>query len=311
MSEAQPTEEEIKNMSPEQIAELQKKNCVFCKIIAGEVPSHKVYEDDKFMAILDIYPSSKGHTLIFPKEHVPIMPLMPPETFKHIFRKIKYITKGIKDGVPATKSTIFIANGAVAGQQSPHFLFHVIPRDNGDGLDNFITPEKGKDQKDVLKILKTNLTKMMQNHLQREGKILVPTPSKDQLANVLEQNPELKKMIMDKPDEVKKGIESNPQLKVLFNGINIDKLSQSLKGEVKDVPEPVKEVEKEEPQPLMEEDVKEPEEVSDTPAEPEKKEIEEEVSEPQGEPETAPELSEKEQKEKKQKELDNIANLFK
>ena len=62
------TEEDIKKMSPEEIAELQKKNCIFCHLVSGRVPSKKVFEDDKVLAILDIYPAIPGHILLFPKE---------------------------------------------------------------------------------------------------------------------------------------------------------------------------------------------------------------------------------------------------
>ncbi|MBC8495732.1 HIT domain-containing protein [archaeon] len=229
MSETQPTEEELQNMSPEELAELQKKNCVFCRIIKGEVPTHKVYEDSTMIGILDIYPSTKGHVILLPKEHAPIMPLIPPDVFKHLFSKIKYLAKGVKDALPSERSTIFIANGGVAGQQSPHFLVHVVPRNSDDGLTNFDVPKKGISQEDIFPTLKMNLTKMMQSHLQREGKIAIQTPSKDQLAEVLDQNQQLRDMIINNPDQVKAAMETNPQLKVLFNGIDIDKLSVKLK----------------------------------------------------------------------------------
>ncbi|MBC8500178.1 MAG: HIT domain-containing protein [Nanoarchaeota archaeon] len=236
MPEGQPTEEELQNMSPEQIAEMQKKNCVFCKIIAGEVPSHKVYGDDKMIALLDIYPAAKGHTLVLPKEHTPIMPLIKPEIFKHMFRNVKYLARGVKRGAPSGRCTIFIANGAAAGQQSPHFLFHIIPRDDDDGLNNLEVPSNDISQDDILESLKTNITKMMQAHLQKEGKVLVKPPSKNELAKILDDNPQLREMIMKNPDQLKLTIETNPQLKVLFQGTDIDKLSEKLKEvEIKDV----------------------------------------------------------------------------
>ena len=76
------SEADLQNMSPEEVAEYQKKNCVFCKIIAGEIPSKVVFEDDSLSAILDI----KGHTLMMTKEHFPILPLIPKETSAHMFR---------------------------------------------------------------------------------------------------------------------------------------------------------------------------------------------------------------------------------
>jgi galactose-1-phosphate uridylyltransferase len=63
-------------MSQEEMLEQQKANCIFCKIVKGEIPSKKVYEDDMMLAILDINPAVKGHILVLPKEHYPIMPLI-------------------------------------------------------------------------------------------------------------------------------------------------------------------------------------------------------------------------------------------
>lgn len=228
MPEGQVTQEDLENMSPEEIAEMQKKNCVFCKIIAGDVPSHKVYEDDKIISILDIYPSTKGHTLVLPKQHAPIMPTIPPDIFKHIFRNIKYLARGVREGTPSANTTIFIANGAAAGQQSPHFLLHIIPRDKNDSLSNFDIERKGVSQDDILEPMRANLGKMMQNHLQREGKAVEEAPSKAELAKILEQNPDLRQMLMKEPDKLKAAMDSNTQLKVLFQNVDINALSKRL-----------------------------------------------------------------------------------
>ena len=67
-------QEKIKNMSPEELKEFQKKQCVFCQIISGKVQSKKVYDDEKCIAILDINPANPGHVLLLPKEHYSIMP---------------------------------------------------------------------------------------------------------------------------------------------------------------------------------------------------------------------------------------------
>ena len=241
---------DVENMSPEEIAELQKKNCVFCKIIKGEIPSHKVYEDDMMISILDIYPASKGHLLVMPKEHQPIMPLLPPQVFNHLFSKVKFLSRAVREGVPSEKTTIFIANGGIAGQQSPHFLFHVIPRDAGDGLDNFNIPPVKEDQKKFQLQIKSNLGQMMANHLRRLGKPSSPSgnappgttpnkPSKQQLADMLEKNPQVKELIKQDPERFKKEISGNPTLQALFDGVDINKLSQKLKeleGGTQDTP---------------------------------------------------------------------------
>jgi len=129
-------------MTQEQALAAQKANCIFCKIIAGEIPARKVYEDELLVCILDIFPAAKGHLLMMTKEHYPFLPLVPIQSQVHMFKITKAMAKAMKSAVVAGRDTIFIANGAVAGQQSPHFLFHIVPRENNDGLDNFNVPAK-------------------------------------------------------------------------------------------------------------------------------------------------------------------------
>lgn len=128
------TEEDLKNMSPEEILALQKQNCVFCNIIAGRIPSKRVYEDDKVIAILDINPATKGHILLMTKEHYQIMPQIPDELVKYMFMIAKGLCKSALVSLAVKGTNIFVANGAVAGQKAPHFIVHVIPREEGDGV---------------------------------------------------------------------------------------------------------------------------------------------------------------------------------
>lgn len=122
-------------MSPEQIAELQRKNCVFCKIIAGEIESKKVFENDTFLAILDIRPAAPGHVLLVPKEHVPILPLLPEHRITELFETATRLSDAVQDAMISPRTTLFIASGYAAGQQAPHLIVHIIPREKGDGLD--------------------------------------------------------------------------------------------------------------------------------------------------------------------------------
>lgn len=131
---AELTEEELSKMSPDQIAEIQKQNCIFCKIAAGEIPAKKVYEDDYYIGILDINPASEGHVLVIPKKHYQILPQMDNETVGQLSIAIQTISAQILKALNAEGVTIFIANGAAAGQKAPHFMAHVIPRKTNDGL---------------------------------------------------------------------------------------------------------------------------------------------------------------------------------
>ena len=136
------TEEELANMSPEQLQELQKQNCIFCHIISGKVASKKIYEDDKVLVILDINPANPGHIVLLTKEHYQIMPQIPDDEIAHMFMVAKAISHACLKALKAQGTNIFIANGMVAGQKASHFMLHIIPRMNVDNIKIFDLPEK-------------------------------------------------------------------------------------------------------------------------------------------------------------------------
>jgi len=107
-------------------------DCIFCKIIAGEIPATKVYQDDDALAFLDINPVAPGHTLVIPKHHHPLMIDVPDELVSHLFILAKRIMKSIKATTQA-----YLVNIAVAGDEVPHFHIHLIPRHQGDNLDTW------------------------------------------------------------------------------------------------------------------------------------------------------------------------------
>jgi len=131
---AEMTQEELEKMTPEQIAELQKKNCIFCKIISGEIPSKKVYDDKDFTGILDINPATEGHILLMPKQHIQVLPQMNPELVGKLGIACRNVSQRVLKASGAAGTTIFLANGAVAGQKAPHLLVHIIPRKENDDL---------------------------------------------------------------------------------------------------------------------------------------------------------------------------------
>jgi histidine triad (HIT) family protein len=108
--------------------------CIFCKIIAGEIPCDKVYEDDDVLAFLDINPTKPGHTLVVPKKHFLDLLDVDIETLKKIMAAAQKIGAAIKRGLNCGAFNIIQNNGAAAGQIVPHLHFHIIPRDEGDGL---------------------------------------------------------------------------------------------------------------------------------------------------------------------------------
>ena len=101
-------------------------NCIFCKIIKGEIPAYKVYEDDFVLAFLDIYPISKGHTLVIPKKHVNRLTELDEEELKKFWSGVKRVIKKIEK--LASDYNIVINQGTLAGQEVPHLHVHIIPR---------------------------------------------------------------------------------------------------------------------------------------------------------------------------------------
>ncbi|MCV3296089.1 HIT family protein [Oenococcus kitaharae] len=108
---------------------------VFDKIIAGEIPSYKVYEDEDVLAFLDLAQSTPGHTLVVPKKHVDNIFDYDDELAAKVLSKLPKIARAIKAANPKIIGmNILSNNGAIAGQSVPHSHWHLIPRFEGDGL---------------------------------------------------------------------------------------------------------------------------------------------------------------------------------
>lgn len=126
--------EELKNLSPEELQQLQKQQCLFCAIVSGKVQSKKIYEDDRVIAILDINPAAPGHILVLPKEHVSIMPQLGDDDTAYLFAVVKALSQTALQTLAVKGTTIFVANGIPAGQRTSHLLVHIIPRTEGDNV---------------------------------------------------------------------------------------------------------------------------------------------------------------------------------
>jgi len=109
-------------------------NCIFCKIINGELPCYKVYEDEKFLAFLDINPITPGHTLVIPKKHSQFVSGMSIEDLEGIMPVANRISLAIrKSGINCEDINFEIADGEAAGQEIAHMHMHLIPRFTNDG----------------------------------------------------------------------------------------------------------------------------------------------------------------------------------
>jgi histidine triad (HIT) family protein len=108
-------------------------NCIFCRIVNGELPSTKIYEDSNVLAFLDIGPIIKGHTLVIPKQHYDPITKTPVDVLGRLIHVARNIAQAQMNGLKADGVNILNANGTAAGQQVPHLHFHVIPRFKTDG----------------------------------------------------------------------------------------------------------------------------------------------------------------------------------
>jgi histidine triad (HIT) family protein len=107
-------------------------DCIFCKIIAGEIPATKVYEDEVVIAFLDIGPVSDGHTLVVPKEHYERLDACPAELSGQIGSRLGKIAGAVAAAMDCDGYNVLCNNGLAAGQLVKHLHFHIIPRNSGD-----------------------------------------------------------------------------------------------------------------------------------------------------------------------------------
>lgn len=131
---------------------VMKKDCIFCKIIKGEIPSHKVYEDKSFLVFLDIRPVNPGHLLIVPKKHIIWMQEANNKTIKEIFCLAKKMMLLLKKKLKCDFVSV-----SVVGNEVPHFHVHLIPRYNKkDKFKEYPSKEyKAKEAEKILTLLKT------------------------------------------------------------------------------------------------------------------------------------------------------------
>ena len=108
--------------------------CVYCKIIAQEIPSSLIYQDDKVLAFLDIRPITQGHALLIPKVHSPSIASLDASILPALFKAASKITRGLYEALACDGVNWHTADGEDAGQEVFHFHLHLIPRYKGDGF---------------------------------------------------------------------------------------------------------------------------------------------------------------------------------
>jgi histidine triad (HIT) family protein len=138
------------------------KDCIFCKIVRGEIPANRIYEDKEFLAFLDIKPISKGHTLVIPKHHCKNLLDFPKSASEklagsenlrflkaeetELLELIKKVASAVVKATNADGFNLGMNNGKAAGQVIHHAHFHIIPRFDNDGLHNWPNKDTSKEE---------------------------------------------------------------------------------------------------------------------------------------------------------------------
>jgi len=109
------------------------KNCIFCRIVDGDLPNRTVYEDERTQAFLDANPLAPAHTLVVPKRHHERLNDLPADLAADVYDTLQRVVPAAEAAAAAPASTVAFNNGREAGQEIPHVHGHVVPRFDGDG----------------------------------------------------------------------------------------------------------------------------------------------------------------------------------
>ncbi|MDD6400575.1 MAG: HIT family protein [Lachnospiraceae bacterium] len=130
-----------------------KDDCIFCKIMKGEIPSATIYENSDFKVILDVSPANRGHALIITKEHYDNIFQLDAETAGKLFSLATVVARAIKEETQCEGLNVVQNNGEVAGQTVNHFHLHLVPRFKGDNVS--VTWKQGEsDSNDLAELAK-------------------------------------------------------------------------------------------------------------------------------------------------------------
>ena len=137
-------------------------SCVFCAVVAGEAPAIRIYEDDDYLAMLDIRPFTRGHTLVLPKRHTADLTDTPPQTLADMVTIGQLIARAARATELADATNIAINDGRAAFQTMLHIHLHVLPRRNGDKLSvaNGMLLRRDPDREATARILRAALARI-------------------------------------------------------------------------------------------------------------------------------------------------------
>jgi len=120
-------------------------NCIFCKIVKGEISNEKIYDDDNFFAIRDINPITKGHSLVISKKHFKTLLDMPSSLGNEMIEACKKVALDLIKEEKAEGFNLLMSNYESAGQIVPHVHMHILPRKKDDGIKTMVNLKKIKE----------------------------------------------------------------------------------------------------------------------------------------------------------------------
>ncbi len=234
------SEEELKNMSPEEIRKLQEQNCFFCKIAKKEVPAKVIYEDDIVISFLDIKPVSMGHALVMPKKHNVFFSQLSDEETKHIFKVTREISRAMLKELQARGTNMFMGNGEVAGQVAPHFMLHIIPRWEGKDIPTLHPMKQSYKKEELVKVQHALISRLEETmEIDLKSKILHKGKKEESKQEKQEEKEEQDQDQKEEPEEDKKeeekgedheGTKSDaPDKEEKKDDVDLDKISELFK----------------------------------------------------------------------------------
>jgi histidine triad (HIT) family protein len=134
---------------------LKDEECIFCQIVEKKIPSQILFENDTNLAFLDIFPISKGHTIVIPKNHYNNLEDIPVNELADLYKVVKNISSIIYKKLKIDGYNILQNNFAAAGQVINHFHVHLIPRSREDGKFRLIIPREQSREEELKQVLKT------------------------------------------------------------------------------------------------------------------------------------------------------------
>jgi len=198
---------------------------LFCNIANGKIPAKKIFEDEKVAAVLDINPGTEGHILVIPKQHVEILLQMDDELAAHVGMVCKQLSQALLQAFKCEGTSIFVANGPVAGQRAPHGMVHVMPRSNDDEI-SLDFPIVKLDEK-VLGEIHKKLAKNIAKEIGKEPMVVDKKSDSKEVKDVENKKIEKENKKEDEPKESKKEVKEEKKV----SKSKLDEIAEFLTGE--------------------------------------------------------------------------------